>query len=87
MRQAFEEALSEDPRQAPIIRGTNGARKIRWALPGRGISGGVRVIYYYREEKQRVYLLLVYAKSDREDITDAEKADIRRVIATLKAEE
>jgi hypothetical protein len=57
----------------PIVPGTGGVRKARWARPGRGKSGGVRVIYYYwrtieasaqQAWDREVYLLSVYAKNE-----------------------
>lgn len=62
-------------------------RKMRWALPGGGKSGGIRVLYFYREERGRVYLLAAYAKNRKETISAAEKAIIRQRVRTLKVEE
>jgi hypothetical protein len=45
----IEAELRADPRKGDVIRGTGGARKIRVSLPGRGKSGGARVIYVYVE--------------------------------------
>ena len=55
----------------PMIRGTGGARKARAARGGRGKSGGV------------IYLLDVYAKSEKEDLTDAERREIRKLAVAL----
>ncbi len=74
---AFQNALLEHPEAGAVIQGTNGARKLRWGLEGRGKSGGIRVIYVQRPE--RVYLLLAYAKNRKDNLTPAEK----RVIADL----
>ncbi len=83
---AIQDALCQDPEQGAVIRGTGGMRKMRWALPGQGKSGGVRVIYLYLTEQERVHLVLVYPKNKKETLTDAEKAALRRRAMVLKAE-
>lgn len=46
---AVEEMLMADPRRGDVIQDTGGARKLRAAMPGRGKSGGARLIYIYIE--------------------------------------
>jgi len=69
-----------------VIRGTGGVRKTRVALPGRGKSGGARVIYYYHGGAERVFLILVYSKNRKEGLTGAEKEAMRKLTALLAAE-
>jgi mRNA-degrading endonuclease RelE of RelBE toxin-antitoxin system len=71
----------------PIIPGTGGARKARAARGGRGKSGGARIIYYVVTRRGVLYLLDVYAKSAKEDLTNAEKREIRKLVAAIEAEE
>ena len=66
--------------------GTGGARKARAARGGRGKSGGARIIYYVVSRRGVVYLLDVYAKSAKEDLTDAEKKEIRKLVAAIEAQ-
>jgi len=66
--------------------GTGGARKARAARGGRGKSGGARIIYYVVSRRGVVYLLDVYAKSAKEDLTDGEKKEIRKLIAAIEAQ-
>jgi hypothetical protein len=61
--------LIAHPDAGDVIRGTQGLRKLRWALPGRGKSGGARVIYYWRSAAGTVYLLYAYAKNAQADLT------------------
>lgn len=82
----IQDALCQDPEQGAVIRGTGGMRKMRWALPGRGKSGGVRVIYLYLAEQERIHLILVYPKNKKETLTDAVKSALRLRAAILKAE-
>lgn len=82
----LKQAIVANPEGAPVIARTGGVRKIRIALPGRGKSGSARVIYFYRATKGRIYLLLAYGKSVKDDLsTDDEKA-IRAMVAQLEAE-
>ncbi|MDO8595701.1 MAG: transcriptional regulator, partial [Sulfuricaulis sp.] len=51
-----------------VIPGSGGCRKLRWSRKGMGKRGGVRVIYFNRLESGEIWLLLIYAKSVRENI-------------------
>ena len=81
---ALEEVLVEDPRAGKVERGLGGARKIRIRLPGRGKRGGARVVYHFSERKARVYLLLVYAKSNRPVLTQRQRKVVRDLVAELE---
>ncbi len=61
-------ALVKTPDLGPVIAGTGGVRKVRWALPGRGKRGGIRVIYYVRSQKGVIWMLTVYPKNVAENI-------------------
>ena len=67
------------PEQGAIIRGSGGLRKMRWPLPGRGKSGGVRVIYYL-VTKERVLLLYMYTKGKQENLTADQLKLLRKII-------
>jgi hypothetical protein len=85
-RVAAESEIALAPTAWPVIVGTGGARKARGARGGRGKSGGARVIYYVVTRKDVLYLLDVYAKSAKEDLSDAEKHEIRKLIAAIEAQ-
>ena len=63
-----------------VVRGSGGVRKVRWAQQGTGKSGGARVIYYNRLENGEIWLLTIYAKSDRSRIPSHELKLIKEVI-------
>ena len=63
-----------------------GRARRRAARGGRGKSGGARIIYYVVTRRGVLYLLDVYAKSAKEDLTDAEKDEIRKLVAAIEAE-
>jgi hypothetical protein len=52
-----------------VIPGSGGLRKLRVALPGRGKRGGARLIYYWDKPRDRLYLLFLYPKNERADLT------------------
>jgi mRNA-degrading endonuclease RelE of RelBE toxin-antitoxin system len=90
---ALQLAIAADPEAHPIVPGTGGVRKARWARQGRGKSGGVRVIYYYWrtiEElaaqvlDREVYLLSIYAKNEQSDMTAADRKAAKKFVEGLK---
>jgi len=83
---ALEATLSADPYAGDVVAETGGVRKVRVALAGRGQSGSARVIYFYRSAKGRIYLMYVYAKNTRANITRAERHALRRRVAQLEVE-
>lgn len=83
-RREMEEAIVAAPDAAPVIRGTGGIRKLRWAGSGRGKRGGIRTVYFYHAGPNAIYLLTAYAKSDREDLTPADTRALSRLVAAIK---
>jgi hypothetical protein len=80
---AMENAIARAPETGVVIRGTNGLRKIRFGYGGRGKSGGGRTVYYVMLDDEAVYLLVAYAKADKEDLTADEKRLFRALIEEL----
>ncbi len=67
-RAAFTVWIAEHFDAGDIVRGSGGCRKVRWTRKGRGKSGGVRVIYYNMLDDGTIWLLLIYAKNENENI-------------------
>lgn len=67
-RVSFIEFIAENPDAGDVIPGADGARKVRWQRSGAGKRGGVRVIYFNLVGDQVVLLVMVYAKSERENV-------------------
>jgi mRNA-degrading endonuclease RelE of RelBE toxin-antitoxin system len=60
--------LLQYPEAGRIVPGAGGVRKVRWAISGKGKSGGVRVIYYFKRQDNEIWLLTIYSKSEVENI-------------------
>ena len=68
-RRAIIDHLAAHPADGELIEGTGGVRKLRWGRDGRGKSGGVRVIYYFHSEAMPLYLLTMFAKNERANLS------------------
>jgi hypothetical protein len=85
-RSALIDFLAQNPTAGDVIVGTGGARKLRWAAKGKGKSGGARAITFYSGQKLPVFLLGIFGKGERANISDAERNELRQVLASLAAE-
>ncbi|MFA5287548.1 MAG: hypothetical protein WC394_04705 [Candidatus Omnitrophota bacterium] len=65
-------ALVVKPDSGQLIPECKGLRKLRWAIPGKGKRGGLRIIYYWYTEDEKIYMLLSYKKSAQGDLTKAQ---------------
>lgn len=86
-RQEMEAAIVADPIGAPVVPGTGGIRKLRWAGSGRGKRGGIRTIYFHHSGSEAIYMLTSYAKAARDDLSPADKKALIRLVAAIKEEE
>jgi hypothetical protein len=77
--------LAEHPRAGALMEGTGGVRKLRWSRGGRGKSGGVRVIYYFHSEAIPLYLLTLFAKNERSNLSKAERNELTELVRLLVA--
>jgi hypothetical protein len=68
------------------IPGTGAVRKLRYAAQGRGKSGGVRVIYYFFDEQNPLYAMLLYGKNEQGDMSPDQKKYVTAMAAAVKAE-
>ena len=60
--------LAANPDAGDVIPESGGCRKVRWSRAGTGKRGGVRVVYFTRLSAGEIWLLLIYAKSMRDNI-------------------
>lgn len=85
---ALQIAIMSDPRAAPVIQGTGGLRKLRFA-PSRwnvGKRDALRVCYVYFEEFGIVLLVIAYSKGDKDDLSADEKRSIKQLLERQKRE-
>lgn len=79
----MERHIADDPERRPRIPGGSGMRKARWARRGSGKRGGVRMIYYFAAP-DAVYFICVYAKNEKENLSDAEKQALAKILQPIK---
>jgi len=82
-REELSDFIAANPHFGDVIPGTGGVRKIRWAAGGKGKRGGARVIYYFRDLNIPVFLLAVYKKGEKLDLTMAEREQMRLLVDRL----
>lgn len=83
---ALEEHLCVNPQAGVVIPGTGGLRKLRWALPNQGKSGSIRVVYVDFLCYDKLYLISAYPKNEKENLTNEEKNEIKKLIKQLGEE-
>ena len=76
--------LEGHPEMGTLIQGTGGVRKLRWksGKDNKGKSGGIRVLYHYSKDIL-ILLITLYNKSEKENITQAERNELKRLMPEL----
>lgn len=82
----LQNILCQDPKQGVVIPGTGGIRKLRWGIEEKGKRSGARTIYIDFALYEEIYLLTAYPKNVKEDMTEEEKKNLRKVVEAIKAE-
>ena len=72
----FQNDLLANPDLGDLIQGADGIRKIRRRQPGRGKSGGVRIIYFWAVSRDIILMLDIYPKNEKADLTKQELKDL-----------
>jgi hypothetical protein len=83
-RAAVVDIIAADPEAGAIMPGCGGARKLRVARPGGGKSGGYRVITYFAGDTVPVFLITVFAKGEKANLTKAEQNALAKLAKVLK---
>lgn len=77
------DSLADNPLAGDLISQTGGARKLRHAGRGGGKSGGYRNIHYFGGVDVPVFLLTVYGKGDKANLTKAERNELAKILPQL----
>jgi hypothetical protein len=85
-REVVITTIAADPDGGDLIPGAGGLRKRRIALPGRGKSGGARIITLYLGERFPVYAVFVYAKNERANLSPTQTRVLMRLVSDIKAQ-
>ena len=80
----LEQELLDTPKIGPVMKGTGGVRKMRFAFPNRGKSGSVRVIYVDFEVYEKIYFVDVYQKADKDNLTKTERNAMKDVVELIE---
>lgn len=80
----LELEILRNPKIGKVISGTGGLRKLRFAHDNKGKRGSVRVFYVDLAEKETVYLITLYSKSEQDNLTHAERNEICKMIKMLE---
>jgi mRNA-degrading endonuclease RelE of RelBE toxin-antitoxin system len=80
----LQDDLAKNPQAGDLIPAGGGIRKLRFALPGRGKRGGARLIYYWQTSKDKIYLLLAYAKAKKENLELAQITILKALVKELE---
>jgi len=76
----LQSELIKDPEQGKILKGGLGIRKIRVAYGDRSKSGGARAIYYFKKNDHQIFMLLIYPKSEQDDLTPEQLAVLTKLV-------
>jgi hypothetical protein len=82
-RQGVINYLAAHPLSGVLMQGTGGIRKFRWASGNKGKSGGVRVVYYFHSESMPLFLLSVFGKSEKANLSKSERNALAKLTKFL----
>ena len=82
----LQQFLIKNPEAGDVMIGTGGLKKIRFAFQGRGKSGSSRVCYVDFATFAKTYLIQVFSKEEKPNLTDSEKNAVKKAIGVLKTE-
>lgn len=82
----LQEDLLANPKAGNVMQGTGGIRKMRFAFENRGKSGSIRVIYVDFETYGKLYLLTAYPKNVKDNLSKAERNDLKQLVEILEHE-
>ena len=82
----LENYLMENPDAGKVMEGTGGLKKVRWALPHQGKSGSIRALYIDFIFADIIYMIDLFPKNEKENLTQAERNSIRDLVKAIGEE-
>ena len=82
-KQGIINYLASHPQEGAVMQGTGGIRKFRWASGNRGKSSGVRVIYYFHSKSTPLFLLTVFGKNEKANLSKSERNELAKFVNLL----
>jgi mRNA-degrading endonuclease RelE of RelBE toxin-antitoxin system len=82
-RKAIVDRLAADPTCGVVIPGSGGIRKVRFGFGARGKSGGARIIYLFSGVSLPVFVLAVFAKNEKADLSLGERNALAKLVAAM----
>jgi hypothetical protein len=82
-KQSIINYLALHPNAGVIMKGTGGIRKLRWATGGKGKSGSIRIVYYFHNESIPLFLLSLFGKSEKSNLSKSERNELAKLAALL----
>ena len=86
LRASIVDMIAADPVAGDLIKDTGGLRKLRIALPGRGKSGGGRIISFFHDVGMPVFLLAFYAKNTQADLSPAQRKVAKKLTDAIRTQ-
>ena len=75
--------LASHPAAGDVMQGTGGIRKLRWSANSKGKSGGVRIIYYFHNELMPLFLLTLFGKGEKANLSKSERNELSKLTSLL----
>ena len=82
-RSEIVDTLASDPQCGDVVPGGGGIRKVRFGAKGKGKRGGVRVIYYYHSRRMPLFLLTVFGKNEKSDLSQGEIRQLAKAVKQI----
>jgi len=76
----FQSFIAANPASGDIIPRSNGLRKLRWSIKGKGKRGGSRIIYYWVKPKDTVLMLFLFKKNEQSNLTVDQLKRLKSII-------
>ncbi|MEH2624288.1 hypothetical protein V1292_002343 [Bradyrhizobium sp. AZCC 1719] len=82
-RKAIVDRLASDPACGVVVPGGGGIRKVRFGFGARGKSGGARIVYLFSGADLPVFILAVFAKNEKANLSASERNALGKMVATM----